>query len=223
MTIDTEHDADVLTALELLRQHHAEGDDFGTDAALTIRRAMNEIERLRAEAKAAYDVLSDMHAEDDSCQFRGGEGCLACMAQEALSLEPGKRFAAWAREERLRREIEAQRARAERLENAAKGAYALLWQQCVERSPHCFHLIDYARQELTQALGAEGMRAALREHKARRMRRIEEGRWTPGPDHCACHMSAPATCPNCQRRGHAAGHQPEAGKGNGPGNPPRRK
>lgn len=46
----SEHDElTVDQALELLRQHHADGDDFGTDAAITIRRAQNLIDELRNE------------------------------------------------------------------------------------------------------------------------------------------------------------------------------
>lgn len=45
-------------------------------------------QRLRSvleRAKQAIDILADMHADDKTCQFNGGDGCLACLAQEALA------------------------------------------------------------------------------------------------------------------------------------------
>lgn len=56
-------------ALELLRQHHADGDDFGTDAAITVKRAQNEIDRLRTrleqvkrERDEARGLLREAHS-----------------------------------------------------------------------------------------------------------------------------------------------------------------
>jgi hypothetical protein len=109
-----------------------------------------EVERLRSDAQAARDILADMHAEDDTCQFRGGDGCLACMAQESLRGEQSKRFGGMEREiQRLRNEVE-------RLRTNRKA----LQQEVLRSDTQYYGAIDRANQAEARA---ERLEAAIKD------------------------------------------------------------